>query len=264
MASTITIVFRGLFVFNKQTSRGRDYFEIGILDERPGHVPRIMTFRKGVREDTKLLEADINKPPVLWTLEVAQPVTQGITTRQTSTSQIDRLQNIPPDDDFRWIIDLEDNEFPYGNIDQQFTLKRTKLRHVVRIDNGEFYTRLKSLPLRRRQVNTTTVIDFGAVAGVIGCDIQVNSGNAKLIGADPSQPIFTFESNPDLLYEFSNSPPDTAGPGDHFDHYYDIFTRQPPAKFGFENPAAAGPSPPGPNPALCGKIYLSQFDGSLT
>lgn len=267
MASTITIVFRGLLVFNKQTSRGKDFFEIGILDERPGHVPRIMTFRRGVREDTRLLEDEMNNSPVLWTLDVEQPVTQGISTRQTGSGQIDRLQNSPPDDDFRWIIDLEDSEFPYGNIDQHFVLKRTKLKHVVRINTGEFYTRLKSRPLRRRQVNTTTVTDFGAVAGVIGCDIQVNAGNAKLIGADPTQPIFTFESNPDLLYEFSNSPPDTAGAGDHFDHYYDIFTRQPPVKFGFENPPSAGPSgpsAPGPNPALCGKIYLSQFDGSLT
>ena len=261
---TIRIVFRGLLVFNKQTDRtGKDYFEIGILDAS-GHVPRIMTFVQGVRKETKLLEPEMNKPPKLWQLQVEQPTRPGITLRQVSSSVIDRHDNTVPDDDFRWIIDLEDSEFPYGNIDRRFHLNRSMLRHVVQINNGEFYTRLKSDPLFRHQVNGGSM-DFGAVAGVIGCDIPVNAGKAKLVGADPNEPIFEFDSNANLLYEFSNSPPDTAQPGDHFHEYYHLFQTQPSVKFGFENsPGVGGAAASGPNPALCGKIYLSQFDGSLT
>jgi len=262
---TIRIVFRGLMVFNKQTDRaGKDYFEIGILDARPSHVPRIMTFFQGIRKDTRLLEPDMNKPPKLWELQVEQPLQNGISTRQAGSGVIDRHDASVPPDDFRWIIDLEDSEFPYGNIDQHFHLNRMMLPHVLRINNGEFFTRLKSDPLFRHQVNGTST-DFGAVAGVIGCDINVNGGKAKLVGADPANPIFEFDSDANLSYEFSNSPPDTAQPGDHFGHYYHLFKTQPPVKFGFENPPGpAGPAGPGPNPALCGKIYLSQFDGTLT
>ena len=265
MASTITIVFRGLLVFNKQKdpNTGEDFFEIGILDERPSHVPRIMTFKDGVRENTRLLETVMDKPPVLWKLEVDQPVKQGIVTRQASTDLINRLDQSVPEDDFRWIIDLEDQEFPYGNIDKRFMLNRFKFKHVVRVNTGEFYTRLKSAFLRRKPVNGTAS-DFGPVAGVIGCDIKVNTGKARLIGDDPSKPIFTFENDPHLLYEFSNSPPDTAGPDDHFHHYYEIFKHQPGVKFGFENKfGESGAASSGPNPALCGKIFLSQFDGTL-
>lgn len=263
---TITIVFRGLMVFNRQTdpNTNKDFFEIGILDARPGHVPRIMTFYQGVRKDTKLLDTDMNKPPTVWELQVEQPTQPAISTRQASADAIDRHDVNVPADDFRWIIDIEDSEFPYGNIDQRYHLNRMMLPHVLRINNGEFYTRLKSDPLFRHQVNGAST-DFGCVAGVIGLDIQVNGGKAKLVGADPNKPIFEFNSGANLLYEISNSPPDTAQPGDHFDHYYMLFQRQPPVKFGFENPpGSAGAAASGPNPALCGKIYLSQFDGSLT
>lgn len=262
--ATISIVFRGLLVFNKERDRqNHDFFEIGILDEKAHHVPRIMKFRNGVLEETTLLRELMNKPPVLWDLVVDQPVGQGITTREHGRGPINRMTNETPEDDFRWMLNLENNEFPYGNIDHRFGLDRSDLKHVVRVSSGEFYTKLKSKLLTRREVNGTAS-NFGSVAGVTACDIAVNGGGAKLIGNDPNKPIFEFESKADVRYEFSNSPPDTAGPADHFPHYYAIFRHQPGVKFEFEKlRSTGGASPSGPNPALCGKIYLGEFNGSL-
>ncbi|HEX2269768.1 MAG TPA: hypothetical protein VHH35_09545 [Pyrinomonadaceae bacterium] len=257
----ISIVFRGLLVLNEHLANGHKCMEIGILNEPQLHKPRIMTFRNGVREDTFLL--DMSNGPVLWKLEVDNPVTPGTTLRQHGTGPINRMDTSTPDDDFRWILNLENAEFPYRNIEQRFGLDRTDLKRIVRVTSGEFYTRLKS-PLLRRKENNGTPVDFGAIAGVIGLDINVHSGGAKLTGATPNDVIFQFSSDPNVMYEFSNSPADiVTAPADHFPHYYEIFRTQPGQKFGFVRKPPGHGNAPGPNPALCGKVFLGEFSGSL-
>lgn len=259
---TITLVFRGLLVLNEhQPFEEPLSMEIGILDEKHHHVPRIMTFRNGVREETTLL--DMDHPTALWKLVVDDPVSTGITKRQVDP--FNRLAGTGRDDDFRWVIDLEkEPEFPYGNIKHKFGLDRDELPHVLQISSGEFYTRLKS-PVLTRSENGGAPTDFGAVAGVMGCNIQVNSGGARLIGENEEDVIFEFSSDPNVMYEIANSPADTeADPVDHFPHYYEIFKNQPEKKFGFEKKLMGGAGGgPGPNPALCGKIFLSELGDSL-
>lgn len=255
---TISIVFRGLLVLNQHEVEGSPSMEIGILEAHE-HVPRIMTFRNGVREETQLL--DMGNPAKLWRLVVDNPVGAGISLRQTGS--FNRLAGTGREDDFRWIIDLENAEFPYGDIDENFQLKRNALKHVIQIPAGEFYTRLKSPELARSE-NEGVPVDFGAIAGVIGCDIQVRSGGAKLIWADGEPPIFEFSSDPKVMYEIANAPADIeTEPVDHFHHYYDIFKNEPPKKYGFERKVVGEAGPPGPNPALCGKIFLGEFGESL-
>jgi hypothetical protein len=262
---TITIAFRGLLVFNEHQVNGKASMEIGILNEPSHHTPRIMTFRNGVREETVDLHGLMNDPPVLWQLVVDNPVTDRITLRQPNSDLINRMNETTPPDDFRWILNLENGDFPYVNIDQNYVIERRDLKHVVQITSGEFYTRLKSQLLTRSE-NGGAAVDFGALAGVVGLDIRVNgSTGARLIGPDPSDPIFTFSSDPNVMYEFANSPADTVATSeDHFDHYYKIFRNQPGQKFRFQKKTAAiVPNPPGPNPALCGEIFLGAFSGSL-
>jgi hypothetical protein len=275
---TITIVFRGLLVLNQHQADGEPSMEIGILsvnaaahdaghdagedpahdaahDAAQVHTPRIMTLRNGVREETFLL--DMEHPTKLWKLIVDSPVSTGITLRQNGP--FDRLAGTGRDDDFRWVINLESAEFPYGNIDQHFHLDRTELRHVIEITSGEFYTRLKS-PVLARTENGGAPQDFGAIAGVTGLEIKVNSGGARLIGENEDDVIFEFSADPNVVYEIANSPSDVAVElEDHFPHYYEIFQQQPRQKFGFERPGGST----APNPALCGKIFLGEFGDSL-
>jgi hypothetical protein len=257
---TITIVFRGLLVLNQHHVDRKPSMEIGILEEHHHHVPRIMTFRNGVREQTVLI--DMEHPSVLWKLVVDDPINTGVTLRQNGP--FNRLTGTGRPDDFRWIINLENAEFPYGDIDENFELDRNELKHVVQITSGEFYTRLKS-PALARSENGNDPVEFGAVAGVMGLDIKVNSGGARLIGENEDDVIFEFSADANVLYEFANSPADIeTEPVDHFPHYYEIFKNQPPKKYGFERkPLMGAGAETGPNPALCGKIFLSEFDGSL-
>ena len=255
---TINIAFRGLLVLNDVQGRTR-YMEIGVLEEKHAHVPRIMTFRNGVREETMLLDLDGNRQ--VLQLMVDDPATTGITLREDA-GQFNRMANPPSDEDFRWILDLENAEFPYVDIEKNFKVNRTKLKRVVKITSGEFYTRLKSSVLRRSE-NGGTPVDFGAVGGVMGLAIPVNSGGAKLLNP-AGDALFTFSSDANVMYEFANSPADTeTTPVDHFHHYYDIFQQQPGKKFSFEKKPQGGGIGPGPNPALCGKIFLSKFPDSL-
>jgi hypothetical protein len=266
---TITIVFRGLLVLNKHQVNGAPSMEIGILavhepgpDTAPKHTPRIMTIRNGVREETKILP--MTHPSRVWNLVVDDPVSTGITLRQSGQGPIDRMNATTPDDDFRWVINLENNEFPYGDIDTTFGLDRSELTHVVQITSGEFYTRLKS-PLLRRSENGGPGVDFGALAGVMGLDIQVNSGGARLVGQAPNNgTIFTFSSDANVMYELANSPADTIETApDHFHHYYHIFAQPPQQTYSFLRRPLGPLGAPAPNPALCGKIYLGEFAGSL-
>jgi hypothetical protein len=279
-------MFRGLLVLNKHQVDGNPSMEIGILsvpeeheedhehehehahahDRAQQHTPRIMTFRNGVREETMVL--NLKRPPNVWKLVVDDPVSQGITLRQHGEGPIDRMASTTPDDDFRWFINLENDEFPYGDIDQNFGLNRTDLKRVIQITSGEFYTRLKSPVLGRRDiVNNTEAVDFGSLAGVGGLAINVNSGGARLIGEigeEGPDVIFTFKSDDNVMYEMANSPADIIDTApDHFPHYYDIFTNQPPQKFSFVRKAASAANPSAPNPALCGKTYLGSFGGSI-
>lgn len=272
---TINIMFRGLLVLNKHQVDGNASMEIGILvvphehehghehDRAQLHTPRIMTFRNGVREETMVLNLD--RPPNVWKLVVDDPVSQGITLRQHGEGPIDRMASTTPDDDFRWFINLENEEFPYGNIDQNFGLNRADLKRVLQITSGEFYTRLKSPLLGRRDIaNNSAAVDFGSLAGVGGLEIRVNSGGAKLIGENENDVIFTFKSDANVMYEVANSPADIIDTApDHFPHYYDIFTNQPPQRFSFVRKAAGAAAAPAPNPALCGKTYLGEFGGSI-
>jgi hypothetical protein len=106
------------------------------------------------------------------------------------------------------------------------------------------------------------------VSAAVGCDITLTGKNAELIVDGTNKKIFTFDvdRNGNTLYEIANTPPDTHGPaGDHFQHYYDIFTCFV-KKFEFSpGEALTGPSPggPAPSPALCGGVRLGTMKEDL-
>ena len=284
MPKTLTIVFRGLLVFHQLNVAGQPkIFEIGILPENTGqvsgdmtehieHVPRIMTIRNGVLESTTPLQKVIEDTPGVWQLVVDQPATVGVTTRQSDTTsdKVDRV-NPPMSEDFRLILNLANSEFPYGKITGKpiapppvgTQIDLSKLQVVVRVPSGEFYTRLPSNLLNRQEdPDNGPISSFGCIAGVVGCDISLNGTGAALVGpGGGASTIFPFKADQNVIYEFSNSPPDIAehsGPGTHFMRYYQLFH---PAvkKFDFKNQIGG----PGPNPALCGAIYTGETNEPL-
>lgn len=279
---TITIVFRGLMVFNKLPGT----MEIGFIDAlyKPGnghpehpdhgnganhspvHIPRILTMQNGIVSSIFDLRNRRELGNVRnWELMVTDPVQPSAETveelgafdRKTSASELD----------FRWVSDLEADDLHGRPLNAEVNTRQ--LLMVLYVRHGQFYTKLRSRPLKKRRLNPPQIVDYGRNAAVVGCDIQVgDAGGVKLMaGGSAGVEVFDFASDANTLYEISNGPPDVPeqaptpldAPG-HFHMYYDkLFNAHPRDKFDLfmDDPA------PAPDPTLCGAAYLGRRDDPL-
>lgn len=250
---TLTIVFRGLMVFHK-TDVPQSRFEVGLLlpsghHGNQTHIPRINTFKNGVLHSVTRIERRYLERHI-WRLEVDEPL-GGVSTDQQGEFIRSRVTHPR---DYRWLIDLESREF---HKDHANTIMTGRLKPVLHIMTGRFYTRLQSLEMYRQQGGAAET-DFGMVSAAVGCDIRLTGSNANLFAN--TDIIFRFNVDPtgNTLYEIANTPPDTDVQGeDHFQHYYELF--EPPLsenlRFQFR-PKPASLEVTGPSPALCGGVRL--------
>jgi hypothetical protein len=290
---TITIVFRGLMVLNKQPNgmevgfvdalykpgerhvhadgsngaahqeEGDDPFEDTIEDE-PVHVPRILTVKNGVLASI----LDLRTRPELgtvrnWQLVVTNPVQPNVTTAQT-VGAFNRLTHAA-DTDFRWITDLEQSPLHDRLLTAEINTRGLLL--VLYVPSGNFYTRLKSPPLRLRKSGRDAGV-YGCNASVIGCDINVApGGTVKLVaGGTTGAEVFEFTPDANTVFEISNGPPDVPieepvpldAPG-HFHMYYEKLFNPPCDTFDFRMEDRA----PAPDPTLCGVVFLGRRSDPL-
>lgn len=275
--SKLTIVFRGLMVFHK-TAGPSSLFEVGLLSpchhhhgnphhipSNPPHIPRINTYKNGVLDSVTFLRDFVDPMFRIWELKVTGGVGGVETEEYDGTFYRERHTNTR---DYRWLIDLEDPREFHGPLTGKIDTKQ--LNPVLRIPSGKFYTRLLSRKMKRRQAGGQET-DFGRVSAAVGCDITLTGTKAELIvdrtkENGTNEKIFTFDVDQNTLYEIANTPPDThESNGDHFHHYYDIFTSFV-KKFEFSpGEALTGPSPggPAPSPALCGGVRLGTMKEPL-
>lgn len=293
---TITILFRGLMVAHVVTGdeSQSDFFEIGIFSDAPGHNLKINTLNAALA----LNEAPVASFPLddvvrsgrsrLWHLVADDPADEGISLLHTAPEPFDRIAhaaNPAFSEDFRWIVDLEAEDFYPQGVDG--VLDTARLTPVLRIPRGLFYTSELFHSLKRRR-NEGDFKNFGSVAFSTGCKIRVRSGGVRLV--NEAGVIFTFENNPGFIYEFVNTPPevspgegdphaahshahptghDHTGAGgrfiDHFPLYYELFPRKlPPGfdRFSFDRPPVTALGA-GPRPQLCGGVFISRTTDSF-
>lgn len=263
--STITIVFRGLMVF--RSNADTDSMEIGIL-RADNHIPRILTIKNSVLYSVDVIPTELLDSGKPWKLAAIDPDQPGVRTYTNENSTFDRKTH-GDDKDFRWIMDLEGNEF-YGR-DLSAEMATKKLMPIISVPQGEFYTRLKS-PWLHRWTAPEEPTEFGAVAAAIGCDIQLGGERVDLYVGN--ERVFTFPNEPNTIYEISNTPPDVnssvgstavhhhgaghsgstlmSGPGSHFQHYYDLFPSGFEPKYNLQTLTGSK----APDPALCGSVRL--------
>jgi hypothetical protein len=260
--SILTIVFRGLVVFHK-TVGPPSLFEIGLLPtshhDNPPHIPRIITCKNN-EQCSVMPIGGLHPESRHWRLNVEGPLGDGVSTDEQGA--FNRASHTYQED-YRWLIDLEDNIEFFGPLAGKFDTSR--LKPVLQIPNGRFYTRLLSYEMMRRKDNEPEMV-FGKVSAAVGCDIRLTGSKAELVVAGTCKTIFTFNADPtgSTHYEIANTPPDTHVPvygEDHFQHYYDLFTVRVP-KFKFRPPPPP-PGQPAPSPALCGEVRLGQMRHNL-
>jgi hypothetical protein len=283
---TITIVFRGLMVFNKQPGS----MEIGFIDAlyKPGnapahdnpharhgnqpdhsgiHIPRILTMKNGILSSIFDLRHREELGTVRnWELMVTDPVQPTAETFEDGGDFVRTTHAV--ERDFRWISDLEASDLHDRPLSAEINTRR--LLMVLYVRHGEFYTKLQSPLLRRRRLNPAEILPYGKNAAVVGCDIKVNDGGGvKLMaGGSAGAEVFDFGSDDNTLYEISNGPPDVPAqaptpanaPG-HFHMYYDkLFNAQPPME---QFDLVMDDGAPAPDPTLCGAINLGTRENPL-
>ena len=279
---SVKIMFRGLMLFHQMNG----VMEIGVLggaghnhgcggNQRHtlAHVPRIITTKNGVISSV----FDLRTRPELrppgqpghkrdWEIFVTNPVRTTATTLETG--QFERGTHSEPRD-YRWLADLEGPDLHGGTI---AGLETQRLLMVLRVQNGEFYTEQLSKPLLRKDVTNGPIhgaeVAFGKAAEVTGCDIPINGGEVQL--RVNGNVVFKFKENSEdnVIYEFSNAPPDVLPdrvysfnePG-HFAQYYGLFGNgSPPERFALIPQTQFAPAP---DPALCGAIKIGPRSGGI-
>lgn len=280
---TITIVFRGLMVFNKQPGS----MEIGFIDAlfKPGnghpghpdhgnganhspvHIPRILTMQNGILSSIFDLRNRAELGNVRnWELVVTDPAQPTAETIEEAGA-FDRTNPAASERDFRWLSDLEADDLHGRPLSAEVNTRQ--LLMVLYVRHGQFYTKLRSPELRRRRLNPPEIIPYGRNAAVTACDIQVgDAGGVKLMaGGKAGVEVFDFATDANTIYEISNGPPDVPeqaptpldSPG-HFHMYYDkLFNAPPFDQFDLIMDDAA----PAPDPTLCGAAYMGKRDDPL-
>jgi|SRR5215213_2396507 len=257
-----TIVFRGLLVFHYLDNDG--VMEIAVLEDgRSGHVPRIITTKNGVISsifDLRTAEDEFGEIRD-WTIEATNPLQEKATKFEQGGNFKRRTH--PHARDFRWITDLEGPDLHDKDLINDINTNTNKIVLVLRVPNGEFYTRQLSPPLKRKKVRPAGAdAFFGMAAEVTGCDIAFNLGKLQLKAGNVD--VFTFEEGVEdgVVYEFSNAPPDVLvdDPHEqlgHFNHYYHNLFRTHPPTDEFDL-VPDEDSAPAPDPATCGGILLGR------
>jgi hypothetical protein len=258
-----TIVFRGLLVFLHKSG----VMQIGVLENgKSGHVPRIITTKDGVIKSI----FDLRTRPEFgtirdWEIEVTNPLQpMAVTFQQNETFN---RRNHPHARDYRWMTDLEAPDLHDRDLSNEIDTSRIKL--VLKVRHGEFYTRQLSRPLIRKQVRPAggNNVFFGMAAEVTGCDIEFNVGQLRLKAGNTVAFRFDKGIEDGVIYEFSNAPPDVLPdkphpPGGHFHMYYhNLFKTHPPNQQ-FDLFPENDPNP-APDPATCGGTKLGRRTGDL-
>lgn len=260
----VTIVFRGLLVFHPDPAR--HYFEAGVLPA-PEHQFRIEVREKssaGVSSFVVPSEFLTRAQNDVWSFEFKGAVTNpGISFYQNGA--FDRKAGIGDERDFRWAVDFEGREF----YNQQLATRQDQLGPVMRITNGEFYTKTKTQPLLRNKGNGTFEY-FGSAADEIAADLFVDSGDVVLRSANSGKEILRLKDKPGTTYEVVvenqfMSEAHAANSG-HFSYYYRLVTKPPDEWYDFKVADASffnHPIAPGSTRTPCMVLGLSKRKSSL-
>ncbi len=167
--ATARIIFAGLFIFcfneNAQC-------EVGILKHEK-HQPQLIIKEVGPDNITREIDHKFDLTADL-AIEAINPIKGGA--QPYYQSGFNRPKNVGDPEDFKWLTDLEGEEF-HGH---RLNIKSSKvgerpeaLKSILYIDNGDFYSYLKSteMYIRVPYEKPSPEIFLGKTAHIVGVDI---------------------------------------------------------------------------------------------
>lgn len=274
----LKITFDGLLAVchNQQ----QNHAEVGILSTVPRHQVTITVTKSAVPglapepEPEPVFSATFSHPFIrlFETLElnVSNPGNPGISFRKAETPLNRHVADNadPAPDDFRWVIDLEGEEFH----DAPMPSHNGHLKPILILKHGEFYTaeKVAQSVLRTRGGATET---FGKIAESIGVDILLNTGSELTFkfGGNSQAPLsftpewrFALEPATDYSIKVENiCPPGTLPPdqaGSDLKYYYTAFAIPEEEQFEISLPPVNPLDPDAPSAPdnLCENTFLGQ------
>lgn len=269
----LKITFDGLLAIchNQQ----QNHAEVGILSTVPRHQVTITITKSPVsepapeQESEQVFSATFSQPFIrlFETLElnVRNPGNPGISFRKAETP-LDRHvadQADPAPDDFRWVIDLEGEEFH----NTQMPFHNGHLQPILIIKHGEFYTAEKvAHPTQRTRGQQTE--EFGKIAESIGVDILLNPDSELYLkfGNNGQAPLsfnpewrFALEPNTNYALTLENicNEQDPNQASSDLSFYYTAFAIPEEERFELtSNPASEGPATRSAPDNLCENTFL--------
>jgi len=217
---SLTIIFRGLMALRQD--REEHTLGVGIL-LAPEHEFTMQVLEKspqGVSTYSIPANQLMSSNGDTWLAAIADEKS-GVTYYQNGV--FDRKKGVGDNRDFRWLIDLEGEEF-YG---RKLATDRRHMGVEVKFSTGEFYTKTTTRPLQRK-LGGNTFEYFGRVAQEIATDVFLEEGDFVLTSQPTGKEILRLQQKPDTTYElvFENAPPPTqhlAMRANHFQYYYGLF-----------------------------------------
>ena len=242
---TITILFRGLYLFSFE--KDRQFCQASILEtDRHALKVSVATIGLGSAEAAQSASMlDFEAPRGNLTFEVGNRL-PGIGAYQVGAFNRSLGHDLH---DFRWVLDMEGPELHR----QKLSVKAGALSRAVTLNHGLFYSH-GLRPVRLEKPGAAPVdVD---IAREIGCAVHLGENEEGVLRFGES-PEFSVKlaKVPHMRYEITldNSCADST-PGGDFERYYDVLD-VPPAQRIRISPAPGAP-PPGDPRNPCDPIFM--------
>ncbi len=216
-STTVEVTFDGIMVFRQVA----DHYEVGVLDSKQVDHTLQITVGNQVLPDAKLAEFVKTKP---WTLNVVTASgnqVANIRARQYKTCN--RLQDTqdPQLDikhvfDLCWLLDME-TELHDG---KPLPMDEGKLTPIIKLNNGELYTKYNYGPLDAGKGEPVTYNPIGYVSDMVALRVNLNPGE-KLVLSAGNQEIFSLTPEGEHCAGIFNRP-NKYDEESHFHYYYDL------------------------------------------
>ena len=217
--TTVEVTFDGLMVFRQVG----DHYEVGVLDsQKVNHQLRIKVGDK-LLSDEELAKFPRTEP---WTLNVVGPSgNQAANIKPRQYKACNRLQDTkdPQLDikhvyDFCWMTDME-TELHDG---RPLPMNEGNLTPIIKLNNGELYTKYNYDVLETAKVNSSTYTPFGYVSDMIALKVNL-SPDEKLVLNAGNQVILSLTPEGEHCAGIFNQPNgDYKDKESHFHYYYDL------------------------------------------
>lgn len=168
--ATARIIFAGLFVF---CFNENGQCEVGIL-KHESHQPQLIIQEIGPDNVPRTLDHTFDLSSDL-TVEAISPLKGGV--RPYYQPEFDRPQNVGDPEDFKWLTDLEGDEFHGRRLDIKSHIPGERpeaLKSILYFSDGDFYSYLKSTEMYVRvpYKMPSQEIFLGKTSHIVGVDIS--------------------------------------------------------------------------------------------